>query len=70
MKITKGNLKKMVIQLRKKHMEIQREQFFCQDHKFKLEAEAKRNQADLVQEIIHQIENEFDLGFVWDKSLD
>ena len=44
--------------------------FFCQDHNFKLEEQALRNDAELVRKIIHEMEKEFNLGFVWDKSLD
>lgn len=62
-------IKAFVIKLRKKHRAIEEKQFFCNDHNFKLEAEAKRSEAEVVSCIIHEMENEFDLGFVWDDSL-
>ena len=62
-------LKAFIIKLRKKHRAIEEKQFFCNDHNFKLEAEAKRSEAEVVIKIIHEMENEFDLGFVWDDSL-
>lgn len=67
---TKKELKDFVIKLRKKHAKIEEQQFFCNRHNFNLEAEAKRNEAEVVRRIIHEMEQDFDLGFVWDKSLD
>ena len=66
---SEDELKAFVIQLRKKHRDIEEKQFFCNDHNFKLEAEAKRSEAEVVRHIIHEMENAFDLGFVWDSSL-
>ena len=66
---SKKEIKAFVIKLRKKHRAIEEKQFFCNDHNFKLEAEAKRSEAEVVRHIIHEMENEFDLGFVWDDSL-
>lgn len=63
-------IKAFIIKLRKKHRAIEEKQFFCSSHNFKLEAEAKRNEAEVVRRIIHEMQNEFDLGFVWDNSLD
>lgn len=65
-----AELKAYVIKLRKRKAEIEKQQFFCQDHKFLLEAELKKQQAELLQKIICEFEQEFDLGFVWDSSLD
>jgi hemerythrin superfamily protein len=62
-------IKTFVIKLRKKHRSIEEKQFFCNNHNFKLEAEAKRSEAEIVRRIIHEMENEFDLGFVWGDSL-
>lgn len=67
---SEDELKSFVIKLRKKNRELEQKQFFCQDHNFTLEAEAKRSEADVVRRIIHEMEMDFDLGFVWDKSLD
>jgi hypothetical protein len=67
---TEKQLKDFVIKLRKKQSDIEQKMFFCQDHNFKLEEQALRNDAELVRKIIHEMEKEFDLGFVWDKSLD
>lgn len=66
---SEDELKAFVIQLRKKHRDIEEKQFFCNDHNFKLEAEAKRSEAEVVRRIIHEMEKAFDLGFVWDSSL-
>jgi len=63
-------IRDFVIHLRKKQREIEQQCFFCNKHNFKLEAESKRNEAEAVQKIIHELEREFDLGFVWDSSLD
>ena len=68
-RFSEKEIKAFVIKLRKKHRAIQEKQFFCNDHNFKLEAEAKRSEAEVVRRIIHEMENEFDLGFVWDDSL-
>ncbi len=68
--ITKEELRDFVIKLRRKHDEIGKKQFFCDKHNFKLEAEAKKNEAEVVREIISHLEHDFDLGFVWDESLD
>ena len=62
-------LKAFIIKLHKKQRAIEDKQFFCNDHNFKLEAEAKRREAEIIRKIIHEMENEFDLGFVWDDSL-
>ncbi len=62
-------LKDFVIKLRKKHREIERQIIFCKEHNFNIEAEAKRGQADVLRRTIHDFESEFDLGFVWDDSL-
>ena len=67
---TEKQLKDFVIKLRKKHAKIEEQQFFCSKHNFNLELEAKRNEAEVVIRIIREMENEFELGFVWDKSLD
>ena len=67
---SKDELKSFVIKLRKQHRKIQEEQIFCHQHNFDMETEFKRKQADIVQNIIFEMESEFDLGFVWDKSLD
>ena len=67
---SEAELKAFVIQLRKKHRDIEEKQFFCNDHNFKLEAEVKRSEAEVVRRIIYEMEKAFDLGFVWDKSLD
>jgi hypothetical protein len=66
---SEDELKAFVIKLRKKHRDIEEKQFFCNDHNFKLEAEAKRSEAEVVRCIIREMENAFDLGFVWDSSL-
>jgi hypothetical protein len=66
---SEDELKAFVIQLRKKHRDIEEKQLFCNDHNFKLEAEAKRSEAEVVRRIIHEMERAFDLGFVWDSSL-
>jgi len=66
---SEDDLKAFVIQLRKKHRDIEEKQFFCNDHNFKLEAEARRGEAEVVRRIIHEMEKAFDLGFVWDSSL-
>lgn len=63
-------IRDFVIHLRKKQKDIEQKVSFCNQHNFRLEAESKRNEADVVQIIIHEMENEFDLGFVWDSSLD
>lgn len=62
-------LKAFIIKLRKKQRDIEEKQIFCSEHNFKLEASAKQNEADVVRRIIQDMENEFDLGFVWDDSL-
>lgn len=67
---TDSDLKAFIIKLRLKHRKIEETQIFCQEHNFKLEAQAKQNEADVLRRVIHEMENEFDLGFVWDKSLD
>ena len=67
---TESDLKAFIIKLRLKHRKIEETQIFCQEHNFKLEAQAKQNEADVLRRVIHEMENEFDLGFVWDKSLD
>lgn len=67
---TENDLKSFIIKLRRKHRKVEEEQIFCQQHNFKLEAQSKQNEADIIRRIIHEMENEFDLGFVWDKSLD
>ena len=67
---TEKQAKDFVINLRKKQKDIEQKISFCKQHNFRLEAESKRNEADVVQSIIHEMENEFDLGFVWDSSLD
>ena len=69
-KFTEKELKDFVIKLRKKHHAIEEQQFFCNQHNFNLETEAKRNEAEIVRRIIHEMEQDFQLGFVWDKSLD
>lgn len=69
-KITEQELKNFVIKLRKKHSEIEQQQFFCSKHNFNLEAVLKNSEANIVKRIIHDMEMEFELGFVWDKSLD
>ena len=51
------------------HRDIEEKQIFCQQNNFNLEAESKKNEADVVRRIIHEMENEFELGFVWDDSL-
>ena len=66
---TKEQIIKFVIKLKKQHFEIQKKQFFCSDHNFNLEAKAKENEGEVVRKICHQMEDEFDLGFVWDESL-
>ncbi len=67
---SEDTLKAFVIKLRKKQRDIEEKQFFCNDHNFKFEAEVKKSEAEVVRKIIHEMEREFDLGFVWDKSLD
>lgn len=67
---TESDLKAFIIKLRLKHRKIEEKQIFCLEHNFKLEAQAKQNEADVLRRVIHEMENEFDLGFVWDKSLD
>lgn len=67
---TEKQLKDFVIKIRKKHAKIEEQQFFCNKHNFNFEAEAKKNEAEVVRRIIHEMEMEFELGFVWDKSLD
>lgn len=67
---SENDLKSFIIKLRRKHRKTEEEQIFCQQHNFKLEAQAKQNEADVIRRIIHEMENEFDLGFVWDNSLD
>ena len=67
---TEQQLRDFVIKLRKKHSEIEQQQFFCSKHNFNLEAVLKNSEANIVKRIIHDMEMEFELGFVWDKSLD
>ena len=67
---TEQQLKKFVIKLRKKHRVIEDKQIFCSQHNFKIESEVKRIEAELVRVIILEMEHEFNLGFVWDNSLD
>lgn len=67
---TEKKIKDFVIRLRKMQKDIEQKISFCKQHNLRLDAESKRNEADLVQRIIHEMENEFDLGFVWDSSLD
>ena len=67
---TESDLKAFIIKLRLKHKQIEETQIFCQEHNFKLEAQAKQNEADVLRRAIYEMENEFDLGLVWDKSLD
>lgn len=63
-------IRDFVVHLRKKSRQIEEQEVFCNQHKFLLEAASKRNEAEAVRRIIHELENEFDLGFVWDSSLD
>lgn len=67
---TEKQLKDFVIKLRKKHSEIEQQQFFCAKHNFNLEAVLKNSEANIVRRIIQDMEMEFELGFVWDESLD
>lgn len=66
---TEDELKAFVVKLRKKHTSIEEKRFFCNNHNFNLEAEAKKSQSDVVMDIIHEMQKDFDLGFVWDESL-
>lgn len=63
------DLKKFIIKLRKKQRLIEEKMMFCKDHNFHWEYEAKKIQCEMIQTIIHEIQREFHLGFVWDKSL-
>ena len=66
---TEAQLKAFVISLRKKQQAIEEKEMFCTEHNFDIEATAKRNEAALVKRIVIEMEREFELGFVWDKSL-
>lgn len=68
--LMESKIRDFVINLRKRQKDIEQKISFCKQHNFRLEAESKRNEADVVQKIIHEMENEFNLGFVWDSSLD
>lgn len=67
---TEKKVKDFVIHLRKKQKDIEQKISFCKNYNLRLDAESKRNEWDLLQNIIHEMESEFDLGFVWDSSLD
>lgn len=68
--VPEKKIRDFVVTLRRKQREIEQQCFFCNKHNFKLEAQSKRNEAEIVQKIIYELEGEFDLGFVWDESLD
>lgn len=67
---TEKQLKYFVIKLRKKHDEIEQQQFFCSKHNFNLEKEAKRNEAEVIKRIIYDMETDFELGHVSVNSFD
>ena len=66
---TEKKIKEYAIKLRKIHAEIEKKQFYCNEHNFKMEEKALFYEAERVRKIIHETENFFDLGFVWDNSL-
>ena len=66
---TEDQLRSFVIKLRKKHEDIEEKRHFCNKHKFYLEAEVEKYQSEIVMEIIHELQKDFHLGFVWDESL-
>lgn len=66
---TKKQLKDFVIKLRKKDDEFEKQQKFCRDHNFHFEEQIFEAKAQLVRGIVHEMERDFDLGFVWDESL-
>lgn len=54
---SKKDLKSFVIKLRKKHQSIEEKQFFCKEHNFNLESDAKKNEAKLIMDVIHKHTN-------------
>ena len=66
---TEKQLKDFVIKLRKKQRDMEEQRNFCHEHNFIIEKQIQQIKADLIQNIVHEMEREFDLGFVWDDSL-
>ncbi len=69
MSATKKQLKEFIIKLRKMQRNLEKQETFCREHNFHLEKEVFSQKAKLVGTITHDMENHFDLGFVWDNSL-
>ena len=67
---SENDIKKFIIKLRKKQQDIDKEMMFLQEHKFNAELECQRKLSENTRKIINEMENEFDVGFVWDDSLD
>lgn len=63
-------LKDFVIKLRKKVKDVQNKQAFLNQHNFTFEAQAATREIEAINKIILEMENDFELGFVWDESLD
>lgn len=68
--ISEEGAKNLIIMLRKMDQEIMNEQMYCHKRNFKLEQMSLMQQHELLSKIIMQCQNHFDLGFVWDKTLD
>lgn len=66
---TEQQLKAFVIKLRKKQHDVEEKRNFCNEHNFTIEAQVQQVKADAIQKIVHEMERDFDLGFVWDDSL-
>ena len=67
---SKDSLMRLVIKLKKQELRIIDKMKFLDDHNFEFEKLSLRKESERVKEIIRMIENDFDLGFVWDESLD
>ena len=67
---SENKIKKFIIKLRKKHQEIDKKMIFFQEHKFNLELKCQRKISENIRKTISEMEDEFDVGFVWDDSLD
>lgn len=66
---TQKQLKDFVIKLRKKARELELEQMFCNKRGFTLESQVFDQKIRILNDVIHDMERTFDLGFVWDDSL-
>lgn len=66
---TEQQLKDFIIKLRKNQRKVEETRNFCNEHNFTIEAQVQHVKALEIQKVVHEMEANFELGFVWDDSL-